>query len=74
MEVTGSLDLDCSGDIELNADNGTITLNDDAVTMAKFTTSGIEANRKFTVTGATHFEHLKHHRLLVNLLELSDTA
>ncbi len=57
MEVTGSLDLDCSGDIELNADNGTITLNDDAVTMAKFTTSGIEANRKFTVTGATHFEH-----------------
>ena len=57
MEVTGNFDIDCSGDIELNADNGTITLKDDSATMVSFTTKGMDGNRRFVAPSSTVGAH-----------------
>jgi hypothetical protein len=52
------LTFDVDGNIELDASAGTIELLDDGAQMVKFTTSGMQGNRKFTMPdGSTHFEH-----------------
>ena len=58
MEVTGDFDIDCSGEIELNADGGSITFKDDSARMATFSVDGLEADRKFGKTSSVHFEHM----------------
>ena len=57
MEVTGNFDIDCSGDIEINADGGDITLKDDSATMVSFTTKGMDGNRRFVAPSATVGAH-----------------
>ena len=54
---TANLTLDIDGQLEINADGGTIELKDALETMGTFTTAGYAGNRKFTKTAdGTHFE------------------
>ena len=57
MEVTGNFDIDCSGDIEINADGGAVTLKDDSDTMVSFTTKGMDGNRRFVAPSSTVGAH-----------------
>ena len=57
FNIDGNIILDAAGDIELNADGGSVSFKDDTATLARISADGYSGNRAFTKTAdGTHFE------------------